>query len=467
MLDNGSPRSSTCKTEATPTASSKSTSNSCSASSASPTGSANSPTPLKQSTPITQGRLLTVLSQPASLKRKLDSDADVGTSASEADLPSSKVRVRQSESPDISLIRMISESIAKKQGQKASDSLGSQPDHESTEDPKPVDNCSSLVVKICLDKTRLADVVSDCLAEPMSDNQQTEVPDFTHDEPHEAQNLEDINPDTAHDTEMACDPPETPAKRTESPTRQAEHSPTETQPVRPTPRKIVISLPDYQPPIPNSPTGSSSSIDSRLTDSSNKGPSISPRSSVSPPLDDVSGILQRIYYLIVDALATLLAQKRALGLQQLKELEQRLKEEEQAIRAFALPLERRVVKLQRFCTEELERSDVLQARYLEAEAIIKDLKGCVQRCQLEIQEIGEARDAAETQLAKTEQDLQMTVKVRAREQEESRKIKEEHAEEVRKLKAIVDEKTKESATLKESWKTVGACYEKLVVNVSL
>jgi hypothetical protein len=82
-----------------------------------------------------------------------------------------------------------------------------------------------------------------------------------------------------------------------------------------------------------------------------------------------AGIPQRIYYLIVDGLESLLAQRRALGLQQLNE-------EEETIKAFVLPLERRVVKLQQFCNAELERNDILQARCKRE-----------QRIQLQIQEL--------------------------------------------------------------------------------
>lgn len=132
------------------------------------------------------------------------------------------------------------------------------------------------------------------------------------------------------------------------------------------------------------------------------------------------------------------------------------------------------MKLQHFVTRQLERNDDLQDENLQKEVINKGLKEREQRYQQQVkdyeqlvQELGEARDATETQRAKMEQDLQLTVKVHAREQEESKKefekFKEEKAEEMRKLQSLLEEKTKEHEALSAKWDSFLAWYHNPIV----
>jgi hypothetical protein len=216
------------------------------------------------------------------------------------------------------------------------------------------------------------------------------------------------------------------------------------------PRRIVITLPKHQPPSPGSPTLSSSTVDSPYADMT-RAVSTSPVTglNIAPRPSHISGLPMKINLLIADGLEEFLAQKRALRLQHLKE-------EEEQIKAFVNPLENRIRDLQRSLKCELERNVIFQARHKEAISSIDKLNELNQRLELEVQEERDARDVAETRGAKAEQDLQMALKVHAREFEELKteleKVKNETGEELSKLRSSLDAKEKEKAAMEQTWK---------------
>jgi hypothetical protein len=235
---------------------------------------------------------------------------------------------------------------------------------------------------------------------------------------------------------------------------QAEPAPPHSASV--TPRRIVISLPKYQPHPPVSPTFSSSTVDSPVADTNTAAstpPITTPKAAPQP--SGISGLPLERDRLIVDGVEEFLAQKRALKLQHVKE-------EEEQIKSFVRPLENRIRDLQRSLKGELERNVIFQARHKEAISSIDKLNEMNQRLEVEVQEERDARDVAEHRGAKIEQDLRIALSVHARElgalNAELEKVKREAGDELSKLKSSLEIRTKEKEMLEEKWSQVSQFF---------